>query len=127
MTFARARGHWNVLTLAGGLVLVLLVGYALLHRSHGVATSTISPAAIAQQVGAVYGDSNPRIDTVHSDQTDNLPHQKMYLIMVRGTFHKGTITAQELDFSTTADGRDTWAIRGLTSTGTVAWLDNTLP
>ncbi len=127
MKLARPGGRWIVLTLAVGLVLVLTTGYALLHRSTTVTTSTMSPSAIAQQVGAVYGDANPHIDSVHADQTDNPPHQPMYLITLHGTFHKGEVSAEELDFSTTADGHDTWAIRGLTSTGTVAWLDNTLP
>src|SRR5438552_889972 len=65
--------------------LVAVLGWGL--ASFGTsALATRPPAAVAQQVGAHYGDPHPRILTLTSTTTDNPPHDPMYLMTLRGRF-----------------------------------------
>lgn len=118
MERVRTLGRWKLLALAA--VVAALAGYAVFPRSP-------SPSDLGRRVGAAYGDAQPQIVTVHPDLTEGFTHQKMYMIRIQGSFHRGDLQAHEITFSALANGHDIWSIHAVTASGTFAWQDDHLP
>lgn len=88
----------------------------------------LSPTDIARQIGAYYGDPHAQINgKVHSDVTDNPPHDPMYIMRVVGNFHKGTLKAHSIGFSALATRMYVWNIYAYDEAGRQMWHDLELP
>lgn len=59
----------------------------------------LSTIDIVRKVGAYYGDPHAQIKGVKSTETDNPPHDPMYIMGVVGNCHKGILKAHSLSFS----------------------------
>ena len=88
----------------------------------------LSPTDIARQVGAYYGDPHAQINgEVKSTETDNPPHDPMYIMGLVGNFHKGTLQAHSLGFSALATRMYIWSIYAYNGTGHQIWHELELP
>src|SRR5947209_8733661 len=96
------------------LLAAVFGGYHVYQR---VASPLMSAQTVADRVGAVYGDAHPRIVRVISDVTDGPTNEPMFLLTIRGHFHKGGRTARYLAFSALANRPYAWGL----------WVGNTLP
>src|SRR5213595_3623155 len=75
------------------LVAVMLIGATVLTQ--GPPRLHVKTAEdIARHVGRHYGDTHPRIVHVESTQTDNPPHDPMYIMTLAGHFHEGRRVAR---------------------------------
>ena len=112
----------NMVALLATLIVIigLLSAYAI-HQH-----LLLSAGDIARQVAAHYGDSHPQDIQVQSTQTDNPPHDPMYLITITGNFHKGTLKAHSLSFSALATKMYAWNIYAFDQSGKQQWMDNDL-
>lgn len=86
----------------------------------------LSPAQIAQRIGAAYGDAHARVVWARADQTEGPPFHPMYLMDVAGHFHEGVRRAATLTFSATADHLYVWGIRAYEGQRLV-WTDEEWP
>jgi hypothetical protein len=86
----------------------------------------LTPARIAAQVGAAYGDPHARLVSTHTDQTEGPPFHPMYVLTIEGHFHEGPLSASTLSFSAEADQMDVWNITAYDG-NTAVWSDDQLP
>ena len=112
-------------TITSCLIIVLVSASALTACGDG--SHTLSTDDIAKQVANHYGEPHPKVLQVKSTETDNPPHDSMYLITLSGHFHKGTIKAQYLSFSALADKMYVWNIFGYNQSDQSLWQDMQLP
>lgn len=89
-------------------------------------SNLLKPEAIAQQVATYYGESHAKITYVRSDQTDNPPHDPMYLMTLTGHFSKGKLVASTLNFSALANKMYVWNIYAYDTAKHEIWLDHEL-
>lgn len=88
----------------------------------------LSSTDIAKQVDTYYGDPHAQINgKVRSDVTDNPPHDPMYIMELVGNFHKGTLKAHSIGFSTLATRMHVWNIYAFDEAGGQVWYDRELP
>ena len=68
------------------------------------------PKAAIKQVAAIYGENNPEIVSIKqtSEETSKKP---LYLVVLKGNFHKGDLHANNLDFSIMANEQNAFALR----------------
>jgi len=117
------RRHAALMMAAGGAVAVVM--------ATAVARGTYQPPrktaqSIAARVGGHYGDAHPRLVHVDSMQTDNPPHDPMYVITVAGHFRHGQQIAHYIGFSALANKTYVWAIFGYNRPGAILWSDREL-
>ena len=90
-------------------VLLLLVLLSLITggcESKQSAQNIEIPKATIKQVAAIYGENNPEI--VSTKQTSEETSKKpLYLVVLKGNFHKGDLHANNLDFSIMANEQNT--------------------
>ena len=106
------------------VTLIVVIGLVSTYTIHQ--HSLLSADDIARQVAAHYGDSHPQDIQVQSTQTDNPPHDPMYLITITGNFHKGTLKAHSLSFSALATKLYAWNIYAFDQLGQQQWQDDDL-
>ena len=87
----------------------------------------LSADTIARQVANHYGESSPVIDSVQTTETDNPPHDPMYIIGISGRFQKASLVATSLGFSALATRMYVWNIRGYNPSGREVWTDDEFP
>lgn len=83
----------------------------------------LSADTIARRVANHYGESSPVIVSVTNTETDNPPHDPMYLIALAGRFQKGSLVATSLGFSALANRMYVWYIRGYDADNREVWMD----
>jgi hypothetical protein len=117
------------------LSLTLLFMSALLLLNACGASSTTKPytnmrtvTAISAKVAAQYGETSPKITKVIATLTEGgTTAVPMNLVALDGQFHKGSLVATHLAFSTLSDGSKVWAIYATddqyTVTHTEMWFD----
>jgi hypothetical protein len=94
------------------------------HGAHRLQVKTADD--IARQVGRHYGDTHPRIVYVESTQTDNPPHDPMYIMALAGHFHERRRVAHYVRFSALADKAYVWGVMGYNHPGATLWSDDEL-
>ncbi|MCW2276931.1 hypothetical protein [Heliophilum fasciatum] len=74
------------------------------------------------KVSMSYGEANPRLEKLilTSDVSTKAP---MFIVRIRGNFHRTDQQATFLMFSMLASGKQVWAITGLSSENQVVWED----
>lgn len=91
-------------------VLLVLVLLSIITGCASSAQNIEIPKAAIKQVAAIYGENNPEIVSTKltSEETSKKP---VYLVVLKGNFHKGDLHANNLDFSIMANGQNAFALR----------------
>jgi hypothetical protein len=87
----------------------------------------LSADTIAREVAHHYGESSPVIVGVTNTETDNPPHDLMYLIALSGHFQKDGLVATSLGFSALSTRMYAWNIRGYDPTKREIWREDEFP
>jgi hypothetical protein len=108
------------------LLTSVLIGVGVLTACSTREQQLLSATDIAKQVSIHYGDLHPDIVSVKSDSSDGSAPQPMYLMTLRGHFHKNTLTAHYLSFSALAEKMYVWNIYGYDQPGPAQLWDTEL-
>ena len=98
------------------LLILVLLSFITGCTSKQSALNIEIPKAAIKQVAANYGENNPEIVRTNKNVTE-ISNKPMYIVYLKGKFHKGVLNANYLEFSILANSEKAWALRAFNDNG----------
>jgi len=104
-------GWWSMVRKFSVLLILVLLTFITGCANKQSAQNIELPKATAiKHVAAIYGENNPEIVRTNNT-TEETSKKPMYTVFLKGNFYKGSLHANNLEFSMMANGEKVWALR----------------
>jgi len=101
-----------------GILALALVGCSGQSQASNNITQEATDAI--HKVSVKYGESNSQIIAITQTEAE-VTKEPMYIVIIKGNYRNGELTATRLEFSVLANGEKVWALQALSENGQPIW------